>query len=101
MYVDSTLIQVAAAVDSLARRADMVQPPLSITEYVHRLYTENDPPAADEEEPPPSTGSAPSLRRRRRGRPGATDWGLRVSATSCTGVSSKQTTGRLTSYTSS
>ena len=54
VYVDSTLIQAAAAVDSLARRDDLVQPPLSIPEYVYRLYTENDPATEDDEPPPPS-----------------------------------------------
>lgn len=63
VYVDSTLIQAAAAVDSLARKEDRAQPPLSIEEYVQRLYTENEPAAADEEEPPPGAGAA----RRRRG----------------------------------
>ena len=58
VYVDSTLIQAAAAVDSLARRDDLVQPPLSIPEYVRRLYTENDPATEDDEPPPPSGRSA-------------------------------------------
>lgn len=51
VYVDSTLIQAAAAVDSLVRRDELVQPPLSVTEYVRRLYEENDP-APEDEEPP-------------------------------------------------
>ena len=59
VYVDSTLIQAAAAVDSLVRRDDLVQPPLSIPEYVHRLYTENDPATEDEEPPPPSRPRSP------------------------------------------
>src|SRR5712691_5686174 len=42
VYVDSTLIQAAASVDSRARREELVQPPLSIAEYVRRLYEEND-----------------------------------------------------------
>src|SRR3990170_7036979 len=53
VYVDSTLIQAAAAVDSLVRRDDLVQPPLSIPDYVQRLYTENDPAPEDEGPPPP------------------------------------------------
>src|SRR3990170_6642750 len=36
VYVDSTLIQAAAAVDSLAKRDELVRPPLSIEEYVRR-----------------------------------------------------------------
>ena len=63
VYVDSTLIQAAASVDSMVRREDHVQPPFSIEEYVQRLYTENDQPP--EEEPPPPDSS----RRRRRGQP--------------------------------
>jgi transposase/IS5 family transposase len=63
VYVDSTLIQASAAVDLMVRKEDRVQPPLSIEEYVQRLYTENDP--ATDKEPPPE----PSSLRRRRGRP--------------------------------
>ena len=63
VYVDSTLIPASAAVDSLTRRDDMVQPPLSIEEYAHRLDTENDPPPEDEAPLPPTPG--PGLRRRR------------------------------------
>jgi transposase len=62
VYVDSTLIQASAAVDSLVPREDRVQPPLSIEEYVQRLYTENEPP---EDEGPPPSGPSPTLRRRR------------------------------------
>ena len=65
VYVDSTLIQASAAVDSLVPREDRVQPPLSIEEYVQRLYTENDPP--EDEEPPPPSEPSQSLRRRKRG----------------------------------
>lgn len=54
VYVDSSLIQAAAAVDSLARRDELVQPPLSVKEYVRRLYEENEPP--DDEEPPTPPG---------------------------------------------
>lgn len=66
VYVDSTLIQASAAVDSMVPKEDHVQPPLSIEEYVQRLYAENDPPPEDEGPPasePPSLG-------RRRGRRG-------------------------------
>jgi transposase len=54
VYVDSTLIRAAAAVDSLARRDELVQPPLSVAEYVRRLYEENELP--DDEEPPAPLG---------------------------------------------
>ena len=64
VYVDSTLIQAAAAVDLMVPRDERLQPPLSIEEYVQRLYTENDP-APEDEEPPPGPG--PSLQRRRPG----------------------------------
>jgi transposase len=63
VYVDSTLIQASAAVDSMAPKEDHVQPPLSIEEYVQRLYTENDPPPEDDGPPP-----EPPSPRRRRGR---------------------------------
>jgi hypothetical protein len=53
VYVDSTLIQASAAVDSMAPKEDRVQPPLSIEEYVQRLYTENEPLPEDEGPPPP------------------------------------------------
>jgi hypothetical protein len=62
VYVDSTLIQASAAVDLMVPREDRVQPPLSIEEYVQRLYTENDPPSEDDELPPPP---GPRLRRGR------------------------------------
>jgi transposase len=66
VYIDSTLIQASAAVDLMIPREDRVQPPLSIEDYVQRLYTENDP-ATEDEEPPPPSGSGPSVRRRKRG----------------------------------
>jgi len=59
VYVDSTLIRAGASVDSLVRREDMVQPPLSIEEYLRRLDQEASLP--DEEEPPDSdSGVGPS-----------------------------------------
>jgi transposase len=64
VYVDSTLIQASAAVDSMVAKDDRVQPPLSIATYVERLYAENDPPPEDEDHGPPGP---PSLRRRRSG----------------------------------
>jgi transposase/IS5 family transposase len=48
VYVDTTLIQAAASKDSLVRREDLVQPPLSISDYVRRLYQDNDTPPEDE-----------------------------------------------------
>ena len=42
VYVDTTLIQASASMDSLARRDELAQPPLSVPEYVRRLYQEND-----------------------------------------------------------
>ena len=59
VYVDSTLIQASAAVDSMVRKEDRAQPPLSIEEYVQRLYTENEPAPEDEEPPPPGPGLVP------------------------------------------
>lgn len=50
VYVDSTLIRAGASVDSLRRREEPLQPPLSVTEYLHRLDQE----AAEEDETPPS-----------------------------------------------
>jgi transposase len=69
VYVDSTLIQASAAVDLMVPREDQVQPPLSIEEYVQRLYTENDSPPEDEEPPEPPMPDSP-LRRPRRGERG-------------------------------
>lgn len=61
VYVDSTLIRAGASVDSLIRREDMVQPPLSIEEYLQRLDQEAD--GAEEEAPPDDSdsGGGPSL----------------------------------------
>ncbi|MBF6601330.1 MAG: IS1182 family transposase, partial [Dehalococcoidia bacterium] len=50
VYVDSTLIRANASVDSLARREEIAQPPLSVAEYLRRLDEEN---AAPTDEPPP------------------------------------------------
>jgi hypothetical protein len=58
VYVDSTLMRANASVDSLTPRAEVARPPLSVTEYLHRLDQDEatppdeDPPASD----PPSTG---------------------------------------------
>jgi len=63
VYVDSTLIQAAASAASMAKREEVVQPPLSIEEYVRRLYEENDT-SEDKSEPPPSgpAGKQPANR---------------------------------------
>jgi len=57
VYVDSTLIQAAASADSMARRDEVVQPPLSVEEYVRRLFEENDT-SEDEAGPPPAGPAA-------------------------------------------
>jgi len=67
VYVDSTLIQAAASLDSLARKEEQAQPPLPVAEYVRRLYTENDPPEEPPEEPDPPP-EAPPPERKGRGR---------------------------------
>jgi transposase len=59
VYVDSTLIRAGASVDSLKRREDLVQPPMSVAEYLRRLDEENDPPA-EEESPLDSEASEPA-----------------------------------------
>ena len=74
VYVDTTLVQAAASMDSLVKRAEIIKPPLSIEEYVRRLYAENDLPPQEEEPPsrPSSEGSAPDSRvppRYRKARP--------------------------------
>jgi transposase len=65
VYVDSTLIRAAASTDSLVRREDLVQPPLSIGEYLRRL--DEDADAAEEEKPSdsdPRDGPSPSSKPR-------------------------------------
>ena len=44
VYVDTTLVQAAASLDSLRQRDEVIRPPLSIPDYVQRLYTENETP---------------------------------------------------------
>lgn len=51
VYVDTTLVQAAASMDSLRERDERIRPPLPIREYVHRLYTEN--ASLPQEEPVP------------------------------------------------
>ena len=43
VYVDTTLVQAAASMDSLVERGEGVNPPYSVTEYARRLYEENAP----------------------------------------------------------
>ena len=63
VYVDSTLVQAAASMDSLAKKGELAQPPLSVPEYVRRLYQENDSGAEDEaptdSEPTPPPPESP------------------------------------------
>jgi transposase len=62
VYVDSTLIRAGASMDSLRRRDELAQPPLSVAEYLRRLDQESD--GTPEDDPPsapgPPTGSAPA-----------------------------------------
>jgi IS5 family transposase len=60
VYVDTTLVQAAASMDSLVQKKEVIKPPLSIRDYVQRLYTENDPPPQEEETPSQSTSSPQS-----------------------------------------
>ena len=55
IYVDTTLVQAAASMDSLVQKEEVIKPPLSIRDYVQRLYTENDPPHQEEETLQPPT----------------------------------------------
>ncbi|MFH1486559.1 MAG: IS1182 family transposase [Chloroflexota bacterium] len=72
VYVDSTLVQAAASIDSMVRKGELAQPPLSVSEYVHRLYKENDA-EPENEVPPAATATDPASSRRsssrRAGRP--------------------------------
>ena len=54
VYVDTTLVQAAASMDSLRERDESFRPPLPIREYVHRLYTENAPSPQAEPVPCPA-----------------------------------------------
>ena len=54
VYVDTTLVQAAASMDSLRERDESFRPPLPIREYVHRLYTENTPSPQIEPVPCPA-----------------------------------------------
>jgi len=58
VYVDTTLVQAAASMDSLRQRDENIRPPLPIREYVHRLYTENAPVPQEEPVPCPPPPAA-------------------------------------------
>jgi transposase len=61
VYVDTTLVQAAASMDSVVKRDESITPPLSIEEYVRRLYAENDLPPQEEGPPaPPCSESSAS-----------------------------------------
>ena len=75
VYVDSTLFQAAAAVDSLVPREELL-PPLSVSDYLDRLNQENatlDAPqpvaslAAEPSSPPPTASSEGAAGRPRLG----------------------------------
>ena len=66
VYVDSTLIRAGASVDSLTRRPDLAQPPLSITEYLRRLDAESEPAVDEPPGPGPGGGSPPPPERGKR-----------------------------------
>jgi transposase len=48
VYVDATHVEAAASMESLVKREESVRPPLSVKEYVRRVYQEN--PAPQEED---------------------------------------------------
>jgi transposase len=73
VYVDSTLLRAAASVDSLVYKQERLQPPLSIPDYVRRLFEENDPVTGDGEEPPDQGDPPPPVPGTRPGR-GAANW---------------------------
>jgi transposase len=65
VYVDSTLIRASASMDSLTRRDELARPPLSVTEYLHRLDQEAEADQKSEslaEEPPPESGPSAKAR---------------------------------------
>jgi transposase len=62
VYVDTTLVQAAASMDSLKERDETPKPPLSVHEYVNRLYAENATPNQENQgSPPPSSSPQPSI----------------------------------------
>lgn len=60
VYVDSTLMQASASVDSLTQRADVARPPLSVTEYLRRLDQDDVAAEAPPPDAEPPAGSPPS-----------------------------------------
>ena len=72
VYVDTTLIQAAASKDSLVRKEELAQPPLSVSEYVQRLFRENEMVTEDEgptdSKTPPDISSQPASQPRRSSR---------------------------------
>jgi len=46
--------------DSVVERDEAINPPLSIEEYVRRLYAENEPLLREEEAPPPASSGKPA-----------------------------------------
>ena len=58
VYVDTTLVQAAASMDSLRERDESITPPLPIREYGHRLYNENAPLPQEEPVPRPTSPAA-------------------------------------------
>jgi IS5 family transposase len=68
VYVDSTLVQATAALESMVTRGELA-PPLSVSDFVERLYKENEPPdpvtPVGSGSPPPvaDTTADPSRRR--------------------------------------
>ncbi len=75
VYIDSTLIRAGASLDSLRRREDLLQPPLSVTEYLHRLdqEAEADQKSASPSDEPPSSPPAD-------GPPAGSRWPVRPNA---------------------
>lgn len=90
MYVDSTLVQAAASMDSLVEKAENIKPLLSVQDYVQRLYAENGPSPQGEKPLPPSSGEpgmAPDRGvppRYRKGRPDGHRRKANVELISCT-----------------
>jgi len=47
VYVDATDVEAAASMESLVKREESVSPPLSVKEYVRRVYQENPVPQGE------------------------------------------------------
>ncbi len=62
VYVDSTLIRAGASMDSLTRRDELAQPPLSVADYLRRLDQESDATPEDESPPSDPTAGSPAAR---------------------------------------